>query len=118
MLAIPRNTKIQLEGAVVPPNTFASFAFQNTSDMGLEWLECPVRRPYLHVSNQESESGRVAYLTLLADMSSTLGKIDEKEPTSTSTRNIPGFEVSMNYSNTMKVLYQLIYLGSAGDRVL
>ena len=43
----------------------------------------------------------------------TLGKIDETEPTSTSTRDIPGFEVSMYYSNTMKALYQLIYLGSA-----
>ena len=32
----------QIEGAVVPPSTFASFAVQNTSD-GLEWLECPVR---------------------------------------------------------------------------
>jgi len=45
----------------------------------------------------------------------TLGKIDETEPTPTSTRDIPGFEVSVYYSNTMKALYQFIYLG--GNRV-
>ena len=39
-------------------------------------------------------------------------------PTSMSTRNIPEFEVSMYYSNTVKVLDQLVYLGSAGNRVL
>ena len=40
-------------------------------------------------------SGRVAYLTLLADMTPTLGKINETEPTSTNRPDIPGFEVSM-----------------------
>ena len=66
---------------------------------------------------QREWSGRVAYLTLLADMPFTLGKIDEIEPTSTSTHNIPGLKVSMHYSNTMKTLYQLIYLESAGNHI-
>ena len=59
--------------------------------------------------------GRVSYFTLLADMPPTFEKIDETEPTSMSTPNIPGFKVSMYYSNTMKVLYQLVYLRSAGN---
>ena len=83
--------------------------------VGAAWVPSPLT---LFICKQPREwSGRVTYLTLLADMPFTLGKIDETEPTSTSTRDIPGFEVSMYYSNTMKVLYQLIYLGSAGNRV-
>jgi len=45
-------------------------------------------------------------------MPPTLRKINEAEPTSTSTPNVPGFEVSMSYPNTMKVLYQLVHLRS------
>jgi len=47
----------------------------------------------------------------------TLREIDEKEPASMGTYYTSGFEVSMDYSNTVEVLYQLVYLGSAGNHV-
>jgi hypothetical protein len=47
----------------------------------------------------------------------TLRKIDEKEPASMGTYYIPGFEVFMDYSDTVEVLYQLVYVGSAGNHV-
>jgi len=47
----------------------------------------------------------------------TLRKIDEKEPASMCTYYISGFEVFMDYSNTVEVLYQLVYVGSAGNHV-
>jgi len=58
------------------------------------------------------------YLAFLADMPPTLRKINEKEPTMTlSPYYIPGFKVFMRYSNTVKVLYQLVYLVPAGNHV-
>jgi hypothetical protein len=47
----------------------------------------------------------------------TLRKIDEKKPASMGTYYIPGFEVFMDYSNTVEVLYQLVYVESAGNHV-
>ena len=46
-----------------------------------------------------------------------LGKIDEAESTSQGPHYIPRFEVSVHYSDTMKVLSQLVYLGSAGNHL-
>ena len=85
--------------------------------VGAAWLPSSLTLFFICKQPRREQSGRIAYLTLLADMPFTLGKINETKPTSTSTCNIPGFKVSMYYSNTMKVLYQLIYLGSAGNRV-
>jgi hypothetical protein len=50
-------------------------------------------------------------------MLSTLQKIDEKEPTSMGIYYISGFQVFMDYSNTVEVLYQLVYIGSAGNHL-
>jgi hypothetical protein len=47
----------------------------------------------------------------------TLQKIDEKEPTSMDTYYISGFEVCIDYSNSVEVLAQLVYFGSAGNHV-
>jgi len=57
----------------------------------------------------------MSYLTLLADVRPTFRKIYETKSTSTITCDIPGFEVSMFYSNTMEIMYQLVYLRSVGD---
>jgi len=57
------------------------------------------------------------YLAFLTDVFPTLRKIDEKEPASMGTYYISEFEVFMDYSNTVEVLYQLVYLGSAGNHV-
>jgi len=48
-------------------------------------------------------------------MSPALRKIDETEPASMSPYYVPGFEVFMHYPKSMKVLYQFVYLGSAGN---
>jgi hypothetical protein len=56
------------------------------------------------------------YLAPLAGVPLALRKVNEAEPTFTSTRDIPGFEVFMSYPSTVKVPYQLIHLRSAGNR--
>ena len=53
------------------------------------------------------------YLYPLAGVPPAFRKVNKAEPTSTSTCNIPGFEISMSYSDMMKVLYQHIQLKSA-----
>jgi hypothetical protein len=57
------------------------------------------------------------YLAFLADMPPTLRKIDEKEFASMGTYSIAGFEVFMHYPNTVEVLYQFVYFGSAENHV-
>ena len=57
------------------------------------------------------------YLAFPTDMLPTLRKIDEKEPASMGTYYISGCEVVMDYSNTVEVLYQLVYFESAGNHV-
>ena len=53
----------------------------------------------------------VLYRTLLSSQKNRWDRIHLHENAQYS-----GFEVSMYYSNTMKVLYQLVYLRSAGNR--
>jgi hypothetical protein len=55
----------------------------------------------------------ISYQKFLAIMLSTFRKIDETESTLWNACNIPGFKVSVNYSNSMKVPDQLIKVRSA-----
>ena len=80
------------------------FAVRNTSVLG---------EVAQYVSNKAGESGHVPYP--LAGVPLAFRKVNQAEPTSTRMCNIPGFEVSMSYSNMMKVPYQYIQLKSAGS---
>ena len=104
-------------GGAVSTMSFAMSAVQNKSDFGL-WLneECTVCRPIPIVSYYERTSDHTLYHILLVYMRPALRKIDEAIPNPGSPHYIPGFEVSMRYPNTVKVLGQLVYLVAAGNR--
>ena len=91
---------LYLEGAVVFTSSFAMFAVQNTSVLGIT-LIC-----------KQSMSEVTTYLAPLAGVPRAHQKVNEAEPTFASTSNIPGFEVSMSFPNTMKVPHQRVQLRS------
>jgi hypothetical protein len=89
-------------------------AVQNTFAFGLERdEERGVHQP-IPKSAAIKRSDHVLYLDFLADMFPTPSprKIDETESTSVNAYYIPGCEVPMHYSNTMKILHQPVYLDS------
>ena len=87
-------------------------AVQDTFAFGLERdEECGVHQPIPKLAAIK-RSDHVLYLGFLAVVFPTLRKIDETESTSVIAYYIPGCEVPMHYSNTMKILHQPVYLDS------
>ena len=77
----------------------------------LEWLT------YFNVSYYERLSDHILYHALFANMVPAVWKINEIESTSLGPHYILWYKVSMLYPNAMKVLNQLVYLGSVGNHL-
>jgi hypothetical protein len=71
------------------------------------------RLALFHSQVLNERNSQISYQKFLASMHSTFRKIDETESTPWNTCDIPGFKVSMDYSNAMKLLDQPIDLCSA-----
>ena len=92
------------------------FAVHNTSDLDLKQDGYEVCQPISVLATHRAKCPYM-YLAFLTDMPPTLRKIDERKPTSIDTYYILGFQVFMDYSNTVKGLYQFVYVRSAGNHV-
>jgi hypothetical protein len=94
----------------------SNFVIQSNFAFGLEHEERVVRQPIPKLVPIK-ESHHILYLDFLADMLPPLREIDEIESASLSTYYIPGCEVPMHYSNTMKIVHQLVHLDSGASHV-
>lgn len=91
--------------AVVSINiSVATSAARGTFETGLEQPACPFGQPLPHVSNTKEVKQLyvVPCSPCTADMLPAIRKVDETEPTSTNTSNIPGFQITMRYSNRIE----------------
>ena len=88
---------------------------QRTFAFGLEQdEECAICQP-IPQSVAIKKYDHIFYLNFLADMFSTLRKINETESTSVNACYIPRFKVPMHYSNTMKIFHQPVHLKSGAS---
>ena len=72
---------------------------------------------YFNVTYHERANNNILYHVLLAIMLLAPWKINELKSTSLDPHHIPRFKVSVLYPNNMKVLSQLVYLGSVGSHL-
>jgi hypothetical protein len=106
-----------VEVIILPKKYSSMFVVHSNFAFGLEQNEERAVHQPIPKLPPIKKSDHISYLDFLADMLPTLRKIDEVESASLSTYYVPGFEVSMYYSNTMKIMHQLVYLDSGASHV-